>query len=58
MFSTYTERLQTAATCSLKSEFERNLIGIGGENGKRSRADVAETDHTNVNVSHVLKELS
>ncbi len=49
-----------AADCSdvqSEPEFERDLIGIGGKDGKRSRAHVTETDHTNVNVSHVFKEL-
>jgi len=36
-----------------ESQLQGDLLGIGRENGERSRTDVTETDHANVNVSHV-----
>jgi hypothetical protein len=35
-----------------ETEFQRDLVGIGGKDGKRTRSDVTETDHTDMNVSH------
>ena len=37
-----------------ESQFQRDLVGIGGQDSERTRAHITETDHTNVNVSHIL----